>query len=174
MFCVPCLLGPAPARTFLFALTVEGVEVWTFPSDDKLSEKLSEAGRRAGEREWSEEGEGSYGRVGGALSLSSLSPHPSPRPCLLHVQEFEVSVPGAKCLIWVGTFSFPLSGAASNSRCRGGELSCLHLYIGRRLLGGPFFLFIHTNKGRASGPTAAGPPVVMVCCWLWWVSEDAV
>lgn len=68
--------------SFLFALTVEGLEVWSFPSDElSFNER---------EREWLDEGRSG----GGAVTLTPSPPPlpgPSPRPCLLHVQKIEVS-----------------------------------------------------------------------------------
>lgn len=68
--------------------------MWTFPSDELLPDKPPpEAGaRRAGRWEWSEES--GLGGVGTPLFLSRLSPRSSPRPCLLHVQQLEVSASG--------------------------------------------------------------------------------
>lgn len=65
-------------RSFLFAFTVEGLEVWTFPSD-----KLPAAENRDRPRldDWGIE-------RGGTVQY----PAPWPRPCLLHVQKLEVGV----------------------------------------------------------------------------------
>lgn len=63
----------------MFVLTAEGVEVWTFPSD-----KLPVARGRA------ENGPDEH-TFGGAGTPPFLSPDPSPRPCLLHIQQLEVS-----------------------------------------------------------------------------------
>ena len=92
-----------PARTFLFVLTVEGVEVWTFPSD-RLSDKLSEAGGLAGNGKLSEES--GLGGVGTPLSLPAVHSHPSPRPCLLHVQQLEVSASVRASISGVGACAF--------------------------------------------------------------------
>lgn len=66
------------ASAFLFVLTVEGIEVWTFPSDKDMLPNGRE--------------ESIFGEGGGAVGMALLSPppEPSPRPCLLHVQRLEV------------------------------------------------------------------------------------
>lgn len=63
----------------MFVLTVEGVEVWTFPPD-----KMPAARGKA--ESWLDEH-----AIGGAGTPRYSSPDPSPRPCLLHVQQLEVS-----------------------------------------------------------------------------------
>lgn len=68
-------------RCFLFALTVDGLEVWTFPSDS-----LPAAENRA--EVWLEEA------VVGAHEMGA-----SQRPCLLHVQRLEV-ISMTCCLRW--------------------------------------------------------------------------
>eukprot|EP00752_Nemacystus_decipiens_P011911 g10562.t1 len=122
-------------RSFLFVLTVEGVEVWTFPSD-QLSDK---AGGRAGNGKWSEESGFGGAGLGTPLTLPSVSvsPHPSPRPCLLHVQRLEINgvLPRspAGCMV-------PLGGAApglllfpSPPANQGPSLSFIALQCRRRL-----------------------------------------
>ncbi|CAM9297879.1 unnamed protein product [Laminaria digitata] len=74
------LVRASMASGFLFVLTVEGLEVWTFPSD-----KPPVADQRRGH--WCADS-----RAGGGQGMALFSsPDPSPRPCLLHVQKLEVS-----------------------------------------------------------------------------------
>ncbi|CAN0150526.1 unnamed protein product [Scytosiphon promiscuus] len=68
------LLLASITGAFMFVLTMEGIEVWTFPSDEAPT---------VGELE-----DGSLGRSW-TPAMSSCSA--SPRPCLLHVQKLEVN-----------------------------------------------------------------------------------
>lgn len=87
------------ASAFLFVLTVEGVEVWTFPSD-----KLPVARGRA--ENWLDE------RAFGGMGPPLFSPpDPSPRPCLLHVQQLEVRGFG------LGVFALSELAAAHRTAC---------------------------------------------------------
>lgn len=95
-----CVLSPWRHSSFVFALTLEGLEVWTFPSD-----KLPTAYQGDGQP-WLE------GRSsGGAGIMLSPRPDPLPRPCLLHVQKLEVS-------LWACSLFFRSS--ATGCFCRGG------------------------------------------------------
>ncbi len=75
------------ASAFLFVVTVEGLEVWTFPSDNNLHKQLTD-----NLPDGQEEGIfGGGGGVGPPLLSRTPAAEPSARPCLLHVQRLEVS-----------------------------------------------------------------------------------
>lgn len=76
MFVSLCLL--LSSSSFLFALTVEGIQVWTFPPDtpSMVMKYYQELQHREAFRV-DEDGDTLLG---------------TPRPCLLHVQELEVSI----------------------------------------------------------------------------------
>lgn len=81
MFGVFCLL--LLSSSFLFALTVEGVQVWTFPPDtpSMVIKHYQEL-----QRDQQEHSEAFRVYEDGDTLLGT------PRPCLLHVQELEVSI----------------------------------------------------------------------------------
>lgn len=82
---------------------MEGLEVWTFPSD-----KPPVAGQREGH--WTEEG-----FTGGEV----MALYPSPRPCLLHIQKLEVSR---------GCYSFGLDHACTHSSDKGRLVECRYVF----------------------------------------------
>lgn len=110
--CVCSALSCLSISAFLFVLTMEGIEVWTFPSD-----KLPVVGGPAG----SDLKDGGLGGGGGVWTPLSSSSGTSPRPCLLHVQQLEVSDRRLTCTVCPFTLG---AGCGHMSHVQGSGAVC--------------------------------------------------
>ncbi|CAM9176689.1 unnamed protein product [Ectocarpus fasciculatus] len=134
------MLVASITSAFLFVLTVDGVEVWTYPS-----ETLPVTDGQ--ERKWSEDSR--FVDMGVPL----LSPaHASPRPCLLHVQKLEIDgvLPRspARCMVPLGGARPGLLLFPSPRATKGANLAFLAQQCQRRL----------RSLGACDEPIANGIP----------------
>ncbi|CAM9954653.1 unnamed protein product [Ectocarpus sp. 12 AP-2014] len=136
------MLVASITSAFLFVLTVEGVEVWTYPAENLPVTDGQE-------RKWSEDGR--FGDMGVPLSSPA---HPPPRPCLLHVQKLEVDgvLPRspARCMVPLGGATPGLLLFPPPLATKGATLAFLAHQCQRRL----------RSPGAADEPIANGIPAL--------------